>query len=106
MNSSALAKLMPGDDEPVGSDPAGAALLQLSRADRRRTIARIREFLDKHELRPSPALAISCTHNLYDAGLRSRGAVTLMLALEEAFEVEFPDCALNRRTFSTLRAIA
>ena len=33
------------------------------------------------------------------------GSVQLMLALEERFDVEFPDTLLNRRSFSTIRII-
>ena len=39
---------------------------------------------------------------LYDAGLTSFGSMSLMLALEESFEIEFPDRMLNRRTFSSI----
>ena len=38
--------------------------------------------------------------DLYTAGLTSHATVTLMLALEEEFDVEFPDSLLRRRTFS------
>jgi acyl carrier protein len=43
--------------------------------------------------------------DLYTAGLTSHATVTLMLALEEEFEVEFPDSLLRRRTFSSVDAI-
>ena len=43
--------------------------------------------------------------NLFDRGLDSFGSVQLMLALEERFNVEFPDHLLNRRSFSTIRII-
>jgi len=44
--------------------------------------------------------------DLYAAGLTSFASVQLMLALEEEFDIEFPDHLLNRKTFSTLRSIA
>lgn len=44
--------------------------------------------------------------DLHAAGLTSHATVTLMLALEEAFDIEFPDRLLRRRTFSTIDAIA
>ena len=44
--------------------------------------------------------------DLYTAGLTSHATVTLMLALEEEFDVEFPDSLLRRRTFSSVEAIA
>jgi acyl carrier protein len=43
--------------------------------------------------------------DLYKLGLTSHASVTLMLALEDAFEVEFPDNMLNKRTFESIRAI-
>lgn len=42
---------------------------------------------------------------LYAAGLTSHATVTLMLGLEEVFDVEFPDSLLRRRTFSSVDAI-
>lgn len=43
--------------------------------------------------------------DLYAAGLTSHATVTLMLSLEEAFDVEFPDSLLRRRTFSSVAAL-
>jgi len=44
--------------------------------------------------------------DLYAAGLTSHATVNLMLALEEAFDIEFPDRLLKRKTFSSVAAIA
>lgn len=44
--------------------------------------------------------------DLYAAGLNSHATVNLMLALEEAFDVELPDRLLRRRTFASIDAIA
>jgi D-alanine--poly(phosphoribitol) ligase subunit 2 len=43
--------------------------------------------------------------DLFARGLDSFGSVQLMLALEERYDVEFPDHLLNRRSFSTIRTI-
>jgi acyl carrier protein len=43
--------------------------------------------------------------SLFDRGLDSFGSVQLMLALEEKYNIEFPDHLLNRRSFSTIRTI-
>lgn len=43
--------------------------------------------------------------NLYEAGLTSHASVTLMLALEEHFNVEFPDRMLRRGAFASIAAI-
>lgn len=44
--------------------------------------------------------------DLHAAGLTSHATVSLMLALEEAFDIEFPDRLLRRKTFSSIDAIA
>jgi len=43
--------------------------------------------------------------DLYEAGLTSRASVSVMLALEDDFDIEFPDSMLNRHTFQTIAAI-
>jgi len=44
--------------------------------------------------------------NLYDAGLTSLATVGVMLALEDHFNIEFPESMLGRRTFESLESIA
>ena len=48
---------------------------------------------------------ISDDDDLFDKGLCSFGSVQLMLALEEKFNIEFPDHLLNRQSFATIGAI-
>jgi acyl carrier protein len=43
--------------------------------------------------------------NLYDVGLTSHASVNLMLALEDAFDIEFPDEMLRKQTFESVTAI-
>jgi acyl carrier protein len=43
--------------------------------------------------------------DLYEAGLSSYASVTLMLALEEHFEVEFSDQMMSRGAFASIAAI-
>ena len=43
--------------------------------------------------------------NLYEAGLTSHASVTLMLALEDQFNVEFPDRMLRRGAFASVTVI-
>jgi acyl carrier protein len=43
--------------------------------------------------------------DLYAAGLASFDTVKLMLALEEAFDIEFPDSMLRRQTFASMADI-
>ena len=66
----------------------------------------IRDILSKHaHLTADPHLLApnSCLH---DAGLTSLGTVNLMLALENEFNIEFPDSMLSRRTFESMDSIA
>ena len=64
----------------------------------------------RETLREYGRLAIDVTEladqtNLYDAGLTSQGSVTLMLALEERFDIEFPDRMLKRGAFASIANI-
>lgn len=44
--------------------------------------------------------------DLYSAGLTSLATVGLMLALEDAFDIEFPDAMLSRKTFASIASLA
>ena len=44
--------------------------------------------------------------DLYQAGLTSHATVSLMLALEDHFDVEFPESKLRRRTFSSIATLS
>ena len=44
--------------------------------------------------------------SLFQAGLTSHASVNLMLALELAFDLEFPDSMLKRSTFESISAIS
>jgi acyl carrier protein len=43
--------------------------------------------------------------SLYDAGMTSHASVNVMLGLEDAFDVEFPDRMLRREVFESIAAI-
>jgi acyl carrier protein len=43
--------------------------------------------------------------DLYQAGMTSHASVNVMLALEDAFDVEFPDSMLKRSVFESVAAI-
>ncbi|MBP1183097.1 acyl carrier protein [Methylobacterium sp. PvR107] len=65
----------------------------------------IRDILESNEAFAGRADQLSEDDSLFDRGLDSFGSVQLMLALEERFDVEFPDALLNRKSFSTIRSI-
>lgn len=48
---------------------------------------------------------IDTESDLFDAGMTSHASVRLMLALEDAFDIEFPDEMLQREYFSSVESI-
>ena len=66
---------------------------------------KIRELLTKFGTLPVAVDTLSDNSDLYAAGLSSFASVQLMLGLEEAFDVEFPDQYLNRKSFGSIDAI-
>jgi acyl carrier protein len=43
--------------------------------------------------------------DLYEAGMTSHASVNVMLGLEDAFDIEFPDSMLKRSAFESVAAI-
>lgn len=43
--------------------------------------------------------------DLFEAGMTSYASVNVMFALEEAFDIEFPDSMLNRGVFVSIASI-
>ena len=62
----------------------------------------IREILAEHGRLPIDVAALSDTADLYQAGMTSHASVNIMLALEGAFDVEFPDHMLTRAVFASI----
>ncbi len=50
-----------------------------------------------------PAAEVDGDADLFELGLTSFSSVSVMLTLEDRFEVEFPDHLLKRDTFRTVR---
>jgi acyl carrier protein len=65
----------------------------------------IRTILVAHGRLGRDAQALAADDDLYQAGLTSHASVNVMLALEGAFDVEFPDNMLNRNVFSSIAAM-
>ena len=65
----------------------------------------IREILSKFGQLPVPVDTIADDADLYTVGLSSFASVQLMLGLEDAFDIEFPDSMLNRKSFASIAAI-
>ncbi|MGJ7039993.1 acyl carrier protein [Shinella sp. BE166] len=66
---------------------------------------KIRDILAKHGALPVPVDQLADDADLYAAGLSSFASVQVMLGIEEAFDVEFPDNLLNRKSFQSIAAI-
>ena len=67
--------------------------------------AQIRAILVKHARLGADALTLAADADLYQAGMTSHASVNVMLALEAAFDIEFPDELLKRSVFSSVDAI-
>jgi acyl carrier protein len=65
----------------------------------------IREVLAAHGRLSVDASSLSADADLYSAGLTSHATVNVMLALEDAFDIEFPDNMLRKATFSSVESL-
>jgi acyl carrier protein len=69
------------------------------------TEATIREVLANHGHLSEDVSRIARDADLYAAGLTSHASVNVMLGLEDAFDVEFPEHMLRKATFSSIGMI-
>ncbi len=65
----------------------------------------IRDILTKVGGLPVPVTDLAEDSDLYTSGLSSFASVQVMLAIEEKFDIEFPDNLLNRKSFASIAAI-
>ena len=65
----------------------------------------IRQILQDHARLSTDAATIDEQADLYQAGMTSHASVNVMLALEDAFDIEFPDSMLKRGVFESIAAI-
>ncbi len=61
--------------------------------------------LDAHAKLPVPAATLGPDDDIFAAGMTSHASVNVMLALEDAFDIEFPDRLLTKQTFCTVTSI-
>jgi acyl carrier protein len=66
----------------------------------------VRQVLGEHARLPVDVSALSDDADLFQAGMTSHASVNVMLALEDSFDVEFPDSMLRRSVFESVEAIA
>ena len=65
----------------------------------------IRAIVREHGRLAVDVASLADQSNLYEAGLTSHASVNLMLALEERFDIEFPERMLRRGAFASIAAI-
>ncbi len=65
----------------------------------------IRKIIDETARLPVSVDTLSDSSDLYQAGMTSHASVNLMLALENEFDIEFPDHMLRRSVFESVDAI-
>jgi acyl carrier protein len=66
----------------------------------------IRQILRDHGRLPVDPAELDDHADLYQAGMTSHAGVNVMLALEDAFDVEFEDSMLKRSVFESVASIA
>jgi acyl carrier protein len=65
----------------------------------------IRRIINEHGRLPVDAAGLSPDADLYQAGMTSHASVGVMLALEDHFDLEFPDRMLTRSVFQRISSI-
>ena len=68
-------------------------------------LEQIRGILGAHGKLVVAAVDIASDADLYEAGMTSLASVNVMLALEDQFNVEFPDRMLKRSVFESMASI-
>jgi acyl carrier protein len=66
---------------------------------------RIRDVLAAHGRMAVDPREVDSQADLYELGLTSHASVNVMLGLEDAFDIEFPDEVLKKSTFASIRNI-
>ncbi len=66
---------------------------------------KIRQIVSEYARLSVDVAKLSDDDDLYRAGMSSHASVNLMLALEDAFDLEFPERLLRRGTFESVNAI-
>ncbi|MFZ6757155.1 acyl carrier protein [Undibacterium sp. Ji50W] len=66
---------------------------------------KIRQVLQDHGKFAANMDTLNDDADLYEAGMTSHASVNVMLALEDAFDLEFPDRMLKRSVFESINAI-
>lgn len=77
----------------------------MSEHDTAQVTETIRQVLAEHGRLTKDAMQLPADADLYQLGLTSHASVNIMLALEGAFDIEFPDYMLTRGMFASIDAL-
>jgi acyl carrier protein len=67
--------------------------------------SKIRTIVAEQGHLPVDMASVRDEDDLYQAGMTSHASVNVMLALEDEFEIEFPETMLRKSTFESVAAI-
>ena len=65
----------------------------------------IRTVLKEHGRLPVDVDTLTDDADLFQAGMTSHASVNVMLGLEDAFDIEFPDSMLKRSVFESIASM-
>ena len=68
--------------------------------------AAVRDIVKEHGRLAVDVETLADDASLYEAGMTSHASVNVMLALEDTFDVEFPDEMLTRSVFESVASIS
>jgi acyl carrier protein len=77
----------------------------MSEHETAQVVQTIRHVLAEHGRLTKDATVLPADADLYQLGLTSHASVNIMLALEGAFDIEFPDYMLTRGMFASIDAL-
>jgi acyl carrier protein len=66
----------------------------------------IRQVIKEHGQLSVDVETLADDADLYQAGMTSHASVNVMIALEDAFDIEFEDAMLKRSVFESVSSIA
>lgn len=66
----------------------------------------VRTIVAQHARLSADVGQLADSSDLYAAGLTSLTTVNLMLAIEDHFDIEFPDKMLGRKTFESIQSLS
>ncbi len=69
-------------------------------------LEQVRTIVAQHARLSTDVAQLSDSSDLYAAGLTSLTTVNLMLAIEDHFDIEFPDQMLGRKTFESIQSLS